>query len=194
MNRDFVALATLLCLITSNGYAAVEFGPVAGPIEDFDRALLSAMTLSQGRTDALLHAVEQTFDFSVMAQFLVGVPWGDTPASEQALLVTALKRYTAARLARRFDRFANQQFIVDPTVLERGPDRVVKTQLLAPGDAPVHIDYRMREYDGLWKVIDVYSDGVSLLSTERADVSSTLDAGGTAALVTRLQQAAEQLR
>jgi hopanoid biosynthesis associated membrane protein HpnM len=192
--RHFAALASLLCVVTSNGHAAAPSDPVALRIEDFDQALLSAMKLAQGRADALLPAVEQTFNFSVMAQFLVGVPWAELPASDHAALIAALKRYTAVRLAYRFDRFANQKFIIDPVVKERGPDRLVKTQFLTPGDAPVHIDYRMREYDGSWKVIDVYSDGVSLLTTQRADVLSTLEAGGTAALVTKLQQAADQLR
>jgi ABC-type transporter MlaC component len=51
----------------------------------------------------------------------------------------------------------------------------------------------MREYNGSWRVIDVYSDGVSLLTTQRADVSSTLEAGGPAALVAKLRQTADQL-
>jgi len=194
MKGHFAVAATMLCVFASNSLAATQSAPEAVQIENFDQALLSAMMLPHGRAGALTPAVEQTFNFSVMAQFLVGVPWTDMQASDQASLIAALERYTVARLAFRFDHFANQNFVVDPDVKERGPDRLVKTQFLTPGDVPLHIDYRMREYDGSWKVIDVYSEGVSLLTTQRADVSSTLEAGGPAALVAKLQQAADKLR
>jgi phospholipid transport system substrate-binding protein len=193
MKRHFTVLAAMLCVVISNCRAATLSAPETLQIENFDQSLLSSMMLSQGRASVLSPAVEQTFNFPIMAQFLVGVPWTEMPAADHAALIAALERYTVARLAFRFDHFANQRFVVDPDVKERGPDRLVKTQFLTPGDEPIHIDYRMREYDGIWKVIDVYSDGVSLLTTQRADVSSTLEAGGPAALIAKLQQAADQL-
>ena len=193
MKRHFVVLAIIMCGVASVSLAATPNAPETLQIEKFDDALLSAMKLSQGRPGALSPTVEQTFNFSVMAQFLVGIPWSGMPPTDRASLIGALERYTVARLAFRFDHFANQQFVVDPDVKERGLDRLVKTQLLTPGDDPIHIDYRMREYDGSWRVIDVYSEGVSLLTTQRADVSSTLETGGPAALVAKLQQAADQL-
>ena len=194
MKRHFAVVAMLLGVVASNGHAAaLSSDPVARQIEVFGQALLSAAKLSQGRAAALLPAVEQTFNFPVMAQFIVGVSWAQMSVADHAALIAALKRYTAARIAYEFDHFANQKFVVDPVVQSRGPDRLVKTQFLTPGDAPVHVDYRMREYDGLWKVIDVYSDGVSALTTQRADLSSTLESGGPAAMVTKLQQVADQL-
>ena len=194
MKRLFAAATMLLGVVSSNGHAAtLSSDPVAGQIEVFSQALLSAAKLSQGRAVALLPAIEQTFNFQVMAQFIVGLPWAQMSVSDHTALIAALKRYTAARIAHEFDHFANQQFIVDPIVQSRGLDRLVKTQFLTPGDAPVHIDYRMREYDGLWKVIDVYSDGVSALTTQRADLSSTLESGGPAAVVTKLQQVTDHL-
>ena len=193
MKRRVVILALLLYAVAPRGYAAEPSTPTS-EIEAFDAALLSAMKLPQGRDAALSPILERTFNFSVMAQFLVGVPWDTMPDGDHTALVVALRRYTAARLAVRFDHFADQKFVVDPVARERGSDRLVKTQFIAPGADPVQIDYRMREYAGLWKVIDVYSDGVSLLSAQRADVASTLEAGGPVALAAKLQQAADQLR
>ena len=193
MKRRAVIVASLLYALTANGFAA-EPSPPTAQIEAFDAALLSAMKLPQGRDAALSPTLEQTFNFPVMARFLVGISWDAMPDADHVALVSALKRYTAARLAVRFDHFADQKFVVDPVVRERGSDRLVKTQLTAPNTDPVQIDYRMREYDGVWKVIDVYSDGVSLLSAERADVSATLESEGPMALAAKLQQAADKLR
>ena len=194
MKRLFTGATMLLGAATSQGHAgALQSDPVAGQIEAFGQSLLSAAKLSQGRALVLMPAVEQTFNFSVMARFIVGVSWAQMSDGDHASLVSALKRYTAARIAYEFDHLAKQQFVVDPIVQSRGPDRLVKTQFLTPGDAPVHIDYRLREYDGSWKVIDVYTNGVSVLTTERADVSSTLEAEGPAAVASKLEQAADRL-
>jgi phospholipid transport system substrate-binding protein len=193
MKRALIVLAATLCAVASNGLTATPTAPETLEIENFDKALLASMMLSQGRASVLAPAVKQTFYFPIMAQFLVGVPWTQMPAADRAALIAALERYTVARLAFRFNHYANQRFVVDPDVKQRGLDGLVKTQLLTPGEEPLHIDYRVREYDGSWKVIDVYSDGVSLLTTLRADVSSTLEAGGAAALVAKLLETADQL-
>jgi phospholipid transport system substrate-binding protein len=194
MKRAFAAATILLEVVTSDGHAAaLSSDPATAQIEVFGQALLSAAKLSKGRAAALLPSIEQTFNFSVMAQLVVGVSWAQMSVSDHTALAGALKRYTAARIASEIDHFANQRFVVDPIGQSHGPDRLVKTQFLTPDDIPVHIDYRMREYEGQWKVIDVYSDGVSALTTQRSDLASTLESGGAAAVVTKLQQAADQL-
>jgi len=53
--------------------------------------------------------------------------------------------------------------------------------------------YRMREVDGAWKVIDVYSDGVSELTLRRDDFGAAIAAGGALALIAHLHKVSDDL-
>ena len=77
----------------------------------------------------------------------------------------------------------------------RGPDKLVHTDLISGGGAPIDLTYRMRQADtGQWKIIDVYFNGsISQLSQQRSDFASTLQSGGAPALVTKLNDLSEKL-
>jgi ABC-type transporter MlaC component len=51
----------------------------------------------------------------------------------------------------------------------------------------------MREVDGVWKVIDVYSDGVSELTLRRDDFVAAIAAGGVPTLLAHLRKLGDDL-
>jgi phospholipid transport system substrate-binding protein len=114
-------------------------------------------------------------------------------ADEQAGLVKAFRRMTVASYARNFDVFKGQQFVTDAKVEVRGPDRLVKAQVIPAGEKPVNLTYRMRDAAGAWKVIDVIYEYVSQLATRRADFASTVASGGAPALIKKLDKISDNL-
>jgi phospholipid transport system substrate-binding protein len=67
---------------------------------------------------------------------------------------------------------------------------VVRTRLLRPPDAPVTLDYFLR--DG--RIFDVVADGVSDLSLRRADYASIIQSRGYPALLEDLDASIVKLR
>jgi phospholipid transport system substrate-binding protein len=57
----------------------------------------------------------------------------------------------------------------------------------------VSLLYRMRQTAGGWKIIDVYYDGVSQLTTRRADFAQPLATGGAAGLLSHLDALTEKM-
>jgi phospholipid transport system substrate-binding protein len=47
--------------------------------------------------------------------------------------------------------------------------------------------------DGVWKVIDVYSDGVSQLVLRRSDFAAAIAAGGAPVLIAHLNKVSDDL-
>ena len=173
--------------------------PAAGKIQSFYDVLLDTMKHGpqlgmQGRFKALEPAVDATFDIPAMIQFIVGPSWANISASDKSALTTAFRRMTVANYASNFAKFDGEQFRVDPTVQQRGPDRIVQTTLLPQGDKPIPLIYRMRDTSGSWKVIDVFLEGyVSELATRRSDFAATLAGGGGPALIAKINQLSESL-
>ena len=172
---------------------AAAADPAAAQIESLDAALLDTMKAAKGgasereRYRKLEPAVARAFDFSTMTRFAVGPTWPSIPAAEQQQLIEALQRLTVASYVHNFDGYSGQRFELDPNVRTQGPDKVVTTHLISPGDAPVPIAYRMRQAGGDWKIIDVFYNGaISQLATRRADFAGTLASGGAPALLSHI--------
>jgi phospholipid transport system substrate-binding protein len=127
-----------------------------------------------------------------MTRFAVGSRWPTVPPDQQAELVRAFSRLTAATYAHNFDGYHGETFTIEK-VDTRGPDKLVHTHLAAAGP-PVELTYRMRQADGAWKVIDVYYNGtVSSLLGQRSEFAATLASGGAPALARTLNSRADEL-
>jgi phospholipid transport system substrate-binding protein len=171
--------------------------PAAQQIHAFDDALVGVMKQAaklgpRGRFEALQPVIEKTFDLPSMTRFAVGSAWPTLPPDQQAELVRAFSRMTAATYAHNFDGYSGETFSVGK-VDTRGPDKLVHTRLTGAGD-PTELTYRMRQTGGAWKVIDVYYNGaVSSLLGQRSEYAGTLASGGAPALVRKLNSRADEL-
>jgi phospholipid transport system substrate-binding protein len=174
-------------------YSQTAIDPAAARAEVFSSSLLTASKRGEARSPRLHVLIEQSFNIPVMAQIAVGPSWSSMSAAEHTAIVQALVRYTAARFEHDLGHFNGQKIVLDPAVQVRGPDHLIKGQLFEPGDAPVRLAYRIREYDGAWRIIDVFYDGVSQLATQRADFASSISSGA-AAFVKKLDEASAKLR
>jgi phospholipid transport system substrate-binding protein len=197
MRTIAVALAALLCLAVS-GAARAAADPAAERVEALCNGVLEAVKQVKGgtlpaRARALQPVVEKGFDLEVMAQFAIGEPWTKMTAKDQAAVVSALTRYTSARYAQEFDAFTGQRCVVDPAVTTRGPDKLVKSQIVDAGGSTA-VNYRLRAYGGEWRVIDVFYKGVSQLATQRADFASVVQSGGAPGLVSKLNELTAKTR
>jgi len=173
---------------------AAEADPVIARIQSLDDTLVAAAR-SGTLTSAKVHdALRDAFNLSVMAQVAVGAPWANMSEKEHAAVVEAMARYTEARYAREFRDFNTQTIVIDPAVQARGPDRLVRAEIREKGEAPLRLGYRLREYNGQWRIIDVIYNGVSQLATQRSEFAETIRTGGAAGLVKSLDQATARLK
>ena len=171
--------------------------PAVPTIESFDAALIQTMKKgpagAQARFKTIEPAVNTAFDLPAMVKFAVGPGWDMIAPADQASLLTAFTRFTAANYAHNFESYSGQTLKVLPDVQTRGADKLVKTEL-NDGGSVTPLTYRMRQSGGAWKVIDVYYNGsISQLTTQRSDFSATLASGGAKALVQKLNAQADKL-
>ena len=191
------AIAVTLAIAAATA-AAAPSDPATARVEAFDAALTSVMkegpTLgAKGRFRRLEPAVEEAFDLPLMTRFAVGPAWAGMSDADHQALIRAFARLTAASYAHNFDRFGGERFEVNPVVQTRGPDKIVQSRLIPTDRAPVNLTYRMRLSDGQWKIVDVYYDAVSQLTTRRSDFTAPLASGGEKGLLTHLDEASAKL-
>jgi phospholipid transport system substrate-binding protein len=154
-----------------------------GAYNDAVIAVMKAKLPLPARAERFEAIVKAYYDMPGIAALVAGPAWTSASAADKAAAIGALTRHSAVSLARNFTSYSGEKFLVDPKVIERGPDRVVKVTI-----AGTPLFYRMRQSAGQWKIVDVISSGVSNLALQRADLASTIAAGGLPAMVKRLGQ------
>jgi len=166
--------------------AHAEAGDPAARIGAYDDAVIGVMKAKLGtaaRADRFETIVKAYYDMPAIAGLVAGPAWASASAADKATAITALTRHSAVSLARNFKDYDGTPFTVDPKVIERGPDRVVKVTI---GKDVLY--YRMRQSGGTYRIVDVISGGVSNLALQRADLATTIQSGGLPAMVKKLGQ------
>jgi phospholipid transport system substrate-binding protein len=190
--------AALVAAVLAFGPAALAApaDPAAARVDAFDHTLLD--TMKQGgsvreHARKLTPAVEAAFDLPTMTRFAVGSKWAQMTPAQQKALIDAFARLSVASYAHNFDKYGGERFDLDPNVQTRGADKIVQVKLIPPHDKPVNLLYRMRQTPQGWKIIDVYYDGVSQLTTRRSDFAQSVATGGAEGLLSHLNALTEKL-
>lgn len=137
-----------------------------------------------GRYRELQTIVGDSFDLPFMAEKSVGRHWKKLGPEEQERWVRSFQELTAATYAGRFEGYSGQSFEILGEESARSDTVMVKAHILDPGNENVSINYRLREADGEWRVIDVYLNGtVSELALRRSEYSSVLKRDGFEKLI-----------
>jgi phospholipid transport system substrate-binding protein len=193
-----VALVLGAALVAALGPAALAApaDPAAARVDALHNALIEMMKSGggvRGRASRITPAVAAAFDLPTMTRFAVGPKWAQMTPAQQSALTAAFQRLTVANYAHSFDHFGGERFETDPNVQVRGADKIVQSRLIPPHDKPVALLYRMRQTADGWKIIDIYYNGVSQLTTRRSDFAEPVASGGADGLLSHLNALSDKL-
>ncbi len=195
--RRFAPIGLVMAAAALPGAARAQ-EVAAAPVKSLNDGLVAIMKGGKklgfaGRAAQIAPVVDKVFDLPLMTRLAVGVPWNAATPAERTALVSAIRKLTINQYAANFGNWSGQAFTIDANVASRGTDKLVKTQLTTPKEAPVSIAYRLRQTGGDWRVIDVfYQNSISQLATRRADFDAILAKGGAKALIGHVNTLADK--
>ncbi len=168
-------------------------------VEKLHAALLDIMSSAgvlgyTGRFERISPVVAQTFDLPFMAAKSMGRHWKKLPEADQQRWLELFTRHISANYAGQFTGFSGEAFetLGEETAIR--DTRVVRTRLTRPSDDDVQLNYRLREVDGEWRIIDIYLNGtVSELALRRSEYSSVLKREGFEKLLSTIDEKVKEL-
>ena len=187
-----VVVAAMALVLGSAASADPAAASASQSIEALHSALLDVMKNAQalgyeGRAAKLTPVIPRYFDVPFMAEKLVGPYWKRATDTERERYLQAFLRFMVANYAGQFDGWTGQHFETLGEDPARMDTKIVRTKLMDPGDEDVELNYRMRQVDGDWKIIDVYLDGtVSELALRRSEFSGIVKRENFDALIAAL--------
>jgi len=190
-----IALVLAATWHTALGAAAALDSPSTVVQHTSDRviAVLSDKSLSSQEQRHKVEAiVYEYFDFVTLSKLVLARNWKQLTPEQQAAFIEEFKQHLSITYGRNLERYNNEKVAVTGERQETGGDYTVKSKILRPSAEDVLVDYRLRQQDGAWKVIDVVIEGVSLVANFRSQFQEVIAGGGPDKLIRLLHEKNEK--
>ena len=176
-------LGALLVAALAPGVAAADgAGPraVVQKVSDDTLAVLGDKSLSadakRARVEQIVYAAA---DFDTLSKLVLARSWGTFTPEQQAQFVAEFKRHLSVTYGKNVENYNNEKVAIIGDREEARGDWTVTTKILRGGGADdVLLDYRLRQKDGQWKIIDFVIEHVSLVANFRSQFQDVLGQGG----------------
>ncbi|HYA35637.1 MAG TPA: ABC transporter substrate-binding protein [Candidatus Binataceae bacterium] len=185
----------LVCALTLYGLQASAAAQALGPITmvretvgQMFQAVTNRSISSEERQSRMLDAISNHFDFSDTPRSLLGYHWRELNSDERQQLMPALNAFLTSAYARVIKHYVGEGLqILDETSDGHGYSTVRTSFQPGDGDAPVRVDYHLRQESGDWKIYDVAVDNVSISAKYRTELERAMSAGGFDGLIRDIQ-------
>jgi phospholipid transport system substrate-binding protein len=195
----FIAAGALL-LLTSNDLIAAPDAPSTPP-RAFIQSILDNVTTilrnpklnSSQRSQAVREIAYANIDFETLSRLTLAQNWRALSPDKQAEFVREFRLHLSATYSHTTDNYDNERLTVSADRKEPNADWTVETKIVGNQQAnnkpvDVKVDYRLRQKDNQWKVIDVTVDGVSLVANFRSQFQEIISNGGIEQLLKLLRE------
>jgi len=125
-------------------------------------------------------------DFETLSKLVLARNWTRFSAPQQSEFMTQFQRHLALTYGGRIDDYRNEEVVIVGEREEARGDRTVKTKVPRAGEE-ILIDYRLRQRNGEWRIIDITIEGVSLVSNFRSQFQGIVSNGGPDRLIALLK-------
>jgi phospholipid transport system substrate-binding protein len=147
-----------------------------------------ALTSDQKR-ERIEQIAYQAMDFDTLSRLVLARNWSKFSPAQQSEFVEQFKQHLSVTYGRNVDNYHNEKVKLLGERAEGHGDVTVQTKILRGGPSEdVLVDYRLRQRDGQWKIIDVIVEGVSLVSNFRSQFQDIVANGGPDRLLTLLKE------
>lgn len=149
---------------------------------------------SRRRTQRLTRILSELLDYAALSEAALGEHWSARSEEERAQFVSLLRQLVERNYENNLERILDYEVSYDDEQ-RRGERTTVTTSArsrLQRRQPPVEIEYTLDQRGGPWRVIDVRTDGVSMVDNYRSQFGRIIERDGWAELIARMQRRLEE--
>jgi phospholipid transport system substrate-binding protein len=186
------ALASLCVLNVGVQFAAAADTPkeLVHQLSDAVIAVLQEKNLSaDAKRQKIRGIVEGYVDFQTMSRLVLARNWNGLDDAKKKEFVEEFKQSLSVTYGKNVETYNNEKVQITGDRDEGRGDWTVQTKILRPqGGGDILVDYRLRQLNGEWKVIDLVIERVSLVSSYRSQFQEVMANGGIDHLLQLLRE------
>lgn len=135
------------------------------------------LTLEQRKAE-FKKLLQGSFDIKAIGRFTMGRYWGGMSESQRTEFQKLFEAMIIETYSRRFNDYDGQDFDVGSASPQGKADTLVRSHILDTNGQKISVDWRVRDRNGSYKVIDIIVEGVSMATTQRSEFASIIQRGG----------------
>jgi phospholipid transport system substrate-binding protein len=191
--RTIAALAAVLTLVAAPLRASAADTPSTnantprGVVQATTGAVIEVLANRGLSTDEKRHHVEgivyARVDFATLSKLVLARFWNELSEAQRTQFMEEFRENLSGTYGRNVESYKNEKVtIIDDHAEPRG-DWTVRTKIVRNGADDINVDYRLRQIDGTWKIIDIIIENVSLVANFRAQFQEIMSNGGATRLL-----------
>ncbi len=151
--------------------------------------LLSDNSISlEERESRFRELLKNGFAMKTIGRFVVGRHWRKMSPAQQSEYLDLFSDWTVKIYSSRLGGYSGQSLEILKTVNSTKKDVFVRTQINLPGGGkPIICDFRVRDFNGELKIVDIGIEGISMLVTQKAEFGALLKKRGVVGLIEMLR-------
>ncbi len=165
-------------------------------VEQTTNAVLAVLRDGSLSSDEKRHRIEEIVyarvDFETLSRLVLARNWSRLSAAQQVEFTEQFKQHLSLTYGRNIDKYRNEDVTIVGEREEVRGDWTVQTKVLRGGPEDFAVDYRLRQRDGRWRIIDVIIENVSLVSNFRSQFQEIIATGGPERLLRLLREKNEK--
>ena len=127
--------------------------------------------------------------FPTMSRLVLARNWQGLSDEQKQEFTEQFKQHLSVTYGRNVESYNNEKVQISGDRDEGRGDWTVQTKILRPqGGGDILVDYRLRQVNGEWKVIDLVIERVSLVSNFRSQFQDVMAQGGIDRLLKVLRE------
>ncbi|MGH0036759.1 MAG: MlaC/ttg2D family ABC transporter substrate-binding protein [Myxococcota bacterium] len=139
------------------------------------------------RVSAIEQIAYERFDFPTISRLVLARNYRKFSPEQREEFVAEFKSHLSRSYGNRVDRYEQEKVDIAGARLEPRGDVTVLTRIVGGQADGIEMNYRLREREGRWQMIDVVIEGVSLVSSFRSQFKEVVNQGGPELLLERLK-------
>ena len=144
------------------------------------------LTLDQ-RESRFRSLLNRGFDLNFIGRFVLGRYWRVATADQKSDYIALYGEYLLQTYSARLGGYTDESFFVIGARRANDKDIVVSTRLVRPSGMEIAADWRVRMFDGQYRIIDIMVEGISMAVTQRSEFAAVVQRDGIEGLLAILR-------
>lgn len=124
--------------------------------------------------------MRKNFAMEGIAKFVIGRHWRNANDQEKAEYLRLFEDLMVATYAERFEKYSGEKLLVKRVEVRNKKDALVYTTMVKAHDGikPLKVEWRVRQKAGVYTIIDVMVEGISMIMTQKSEFASFINSNG----------------
>ena len=131
------------------------------------------------RADRFRRLMNENFAIKRIAKFVLGRHWRKATESEKKEYLQLFEDLLVATYADRFAKYSGEKLVVNKSEVRGKGDALVHTIMIrVDGAKPLKVTWRVRGKNGIYKIVDIIVEGISMVVTQKSEFASFIQKNG----------------